>query len=66
MAHRPPGLTVQIDEAEAQTSPPSPPSQHMESEDFCASSICRLRLAASSGIPTGAGDVAEWLKAAVC
>jgi hypothetical protein len=28
--------------------------------------ICRLRLAATSGIPTTAGDVAEWLKAAVC
>jgi hypothetical protein len=31
-----------------------------------SSTICRLRLAATSGIPTAAGDVAEWLKAAVC
>jgi hypothetical protein len=31
-----------------------------------AARIWRLRLAATSGIPTSAGDVAEWLKAAVC
>jgi hypothetical protein len=37
-----------------------------EIKDFKSSTICRLRLAAASGIPTSAGDVAEWLKAAVC